>query len=385
MSAEPRPSRSGSTVPDEVLDDLRRRLAATRWPELVGPDDWTAGAPIDRRAVARRATGATASTGARRNARLNALAAAARADRRLRPARRARPRARPGPAAARAHARLAELDPRVLEGDRPAHRPGGARRRSGRRVRRRRARRCPATRCSRAPDRVGTWPEVPGAVAAADDRRARLPAVRRVRRRHRLDRHHRARRAARGRRRRDPGAGRVRLDRARRSRAGGRRARLPRGARRLGARPRAPTRTSRRRSRGRSRSASPTRPPGCSRGSSRRCAPGRTAAATCCARSRRDELLVTPTLYWAANSIGTSFRPYADTAEVVRSTALPHVEVPVGVAVYPGDRPLPVRAYAERHFNVQRWTVMPRGGHFAALEVPDLWVDETRAFFRPVR
>ena len=83
----------------------------------------------------------------------------------------------------------------------------------------------------------------------------------------------------------------------------------------------------------------------------------------------------------AANSIGASFRPYADTGEIVRQSAFPYVEVPVGVAVYPGDSPLPARAYAERHFNVQRWTVLPRGGHFAALEVPDLWVEETRAFF----
>jgi len=94
-----------------------------------------------------------------------------------------------------------------------------------------------------------------------------------------------------------------------------------------------------------------------------------------------DQLLVTPTLYWAANSIGASFRPYADAA----GPALPYVEVPVGVTVYPGDRPLPARAYADRHFNVQRWTAMPRGGHFAALEVPDLWVAETRAFFARAR
>ena len=95
----------------------------------------------------------------------------------------------------------------------------------------------------------------------------------------------------------------------------------------------------------------------------------------------RDQLLVTPTLYWAANSIGASFRPYADTGEIVRQSGVGYVDVPVGVAVYPGDRPLPASEYAKRHFNVQRWTVLPRGGHFAALEVPALWVDETRAFF----
>ena len=99
----------------------------------------------------------------------------------------------------------------------------------------------------------------------------------------------------------------------------------------------------------------------------------------------RDELLVTPTLYWAANSIGASFRPYADTGAIVTGSSFPYVEVPVGVAVYPGDLPHPVRAYAERHFNVQRWTEMPRGGHFAPLEVPDNWVAETRAFFARAR
>jgi pimeloyl-ACP methyl ester carboxylesterase len=99
----------------------------------------------------------------------------------------------------------------------------------------------------------------------------------------------------------------------------------------------------------------------------------------------RDELLVTPTLYWAANSIGASFRPYADTGEIVSGSGFPYVEVPVGVAVYPGDLPIPERAYAERHYNVQRWTAMPRGGHFAPLEVPELWVAETRAFFAGMR
>ena len=98
-----------------------------------------------------------------------------------------------------------------------------------------------------------------------------------------------------------------------------------------------------------------------------------------------DELLVTPTLYWAANSIGASFRPYADTGAIVTGSSFPYVEIPVGVAVYPGDVPHPVRAYADRHFNVQRWTQMPRGGHFAPLEVPDLWVAELRSCFASAR
>jgi pimeloyl-ACP methyl ester carboxylesterase len=64
---------------------------------------------------------------------------------------------------------------------------------------------------------------------------------------------------------------------------------------------------------------------------------------------------------------------------------VPYVFVSVGVAVYPGHLPLPVRAFAERHYHVQRFTVLPRGGHFAALEVPELWIEETRAFFRQLR
>ena len=42
-------------------------------------------------------------------------------------------------------------------------------------------------------------------------------------------------------------------------------------------------------------------------------------------------------------------------------------------------------AWAERFFNVQRWTEMPRGGHFAALEEPDLLAGDLREFFRPLR
>lgn len=43
------------------------------------------------------------------------------------------------------------------------------------------------------------------------------------------------------------------------------------------------------------------------------------------------------------------------------------------------------RAFGERFFDIQRWTEMPRGGHFAALEEPELLVKKIRAFFRPLR
>jgi pimeloyl-ACP methyl ester carboxylesterase len=61
------------------------------------------------------------------------------------------------------------------------------------------------------------------------------------------------------------------------------------------------------------------------------------------------------------------------------------VEVPTGVALFPKEMSRPPREVAERMYNIQRWTEMPRGGHFAALEEPGLLVDDIRAFFRPLR
>jgi epoxide hydrolase len=59
--------------------------------------------------------------------------------------------------------------------------------------------------------------------------------------------------------------------------------------------------------------------------------------------------------------------------------------VPVGVAVCPHDRVLPVRAIAEWMLPIVRWTEFDRGGHFAALEVPGRFTADVRAFFRALR
>jgi pimeloyl-ACP methyl ester carboxylesterase len=53
--------------------------------------------------------------------------------------------------------------------------------------------------------------------------------------------------------------------------------------------------------------------------------------------------------------------------------------------MFPKDISHPPREWAARFFNVQRWTEMPRGGHFAAMEEPELLVDDIRRFFRPLR
>lgn len=99
----------------------------------------------------------------------------------------------------------------------------------------------------------------------------------------------------------------------------------------------------------------------------------------------KDELLITPTLYWAGNSIATSFLPYYWAEDIVRPRDWPRIDVPTAVALFPADRPVPPREFAERSYNVQRWTEMPQGGHFAALEQPGLLAEDLRTFFRGLR
>jgi pimeloyl-ACP methyl ester carboxylesterase len=53
----------------------------------------------------------------------------------------------------------------------------------------------------------------------------------------------------------------------------------------------------------------------------------------------------------------------------------------MGAAIFPGEIVRPPRRWAEATFNIQRWTVMPRGGHFAAMEEPQLLAEDIRAFF----
>jgi pimeloyl-ACP methyl ester carboxylesterase len=64
---------------------------------------------------------------------------------------------------------------------------------------------------------------------------------------------------------------------------------------------------------------------------------------------------------------------------------LTRVDVPTAVAVFPKDLARPPRNWAERGYRVTRYTVMPRGGHFAAYEEPALLGDDITAFFRDLR
>ena len=101
-------------------------------------------------------------------------------------------------------------------------------------------------------------------------------------------------------------------------------------------------------------------------------------------RFTKDELLTNITIYWVTQTIGSSVRMYYENlrnAWVMGKDEL--VPAPTAIAVFPGEISRPPQEWAERSYNVCRWTEMPRGGHFAALEEPELLAEDVRAFFLP--
>lgn len=102
----------------------------------------------------------------------------------------------------------------------------------------------------------------------------------------------------------------------------------------------------------------------------------------------KEELLTTVMIYWVTGSIGTSMRYYYETINDSWHPAhdrWPVVEAPTGIAIFPNEVILQPRRWAERYYNLKRWTKMLRGGHFAPMEQPEEMVEELRAFFRPLR
>ena len=103
-------------------------------------------------------------------------------------------------------------------------------------------------------------------------------------------------------------------------------------------------------------------------------------------RFSKDELLTTVTLYWATESISSSTRMYKENQRYTWTMERDEkIDVPTGVAAFPAEISRPPREWAERSYDLRRWTPMPSGGHFAALEEPQLLAEDIRAFFRPFR
>jgi pimeloyl-ACP methyl ester carboxylesterase len=84
-------------------------------------------------------------------------------------------------------------------------------------------------------------------------------------------------------------------------------------------------------------------------------------------------------IYWVTGAINASFWPYYARREEMR------IEVPTAYAAIPRETVRPPHPWAERVYNIQRWTPMPAGSHFAALEEPKALAAELRAFFRGLR
>ena len=101
----------------------------------------------------------------------------------------------------------------------------------------------------------------------------------------------------------------------------------------------------------------------------------------------RDRLLANISFYWFTGAIGSSFWPYY--ARMHRPWPIPEgrtIDVPTGYAAFPREILRPPRSLAARTYtDIRRWSVMPRGGHFAALEQPEALALEVREFFRPLR
>lgn len=98
----------------------------------------------------------------------------------------------------------------------------------------------------------------------------------------------------------------------------------------------------------------------------------------------RDQLLTNVTVYWLTGTAGSSSRLFKETARDPAGANQPSA-VPTGVAVFPRDPLLALRPLAERTHNIVHWSEFDHGGHFPAMEVPDLLVRDLREFFRQFR
>ncbi|MCU1345382.1 MAG: Epoxide hydrolase [Acidimicrobiia bacterium] len=97
----------------------------------------------------------------------------------------------------------------------------------------------------------------------------------------------------------------------------------------------------------------------------------------------KDEMLGNISAYWFTNTIGSSVRLYRESREAATLTRpRGRLSPPTACALFPAEMFRPVRRWADARYNVQQWSELPHGGHFAALEQPELFVTDLRSFFR---
>jgi microsomal epoxide hydrolase len=98
----------------------------------------------------------------------------------------------------------------------------------------------------------------------------------------------------------------------------------------------------------------------------------------------KDELLTNIMIYWVTATINSSTRIYYETFHT-QGPLIGQIDTPTGIAVFPYEIVTPLRSIAEQTFNIQHWSTMQTGGHFAALEQPEALVNDIRTFFKPLR
>ena len=102
-------------------------------------------------------------------------------------------------------------------------------------------------------------------------------------------------------------------------------------------------------------------------------------------RFSKDELLTNISIYWFSGTINSSTRRYYEWFHDADGTLTEYIDAPCGFAMFPGEIFTPPRSWVERGCNVVHWSEFERGGHFAAMEEPELLTEDIRAFFRPLR
>jgi pimeloyl-ACP methyl ester carboxylesterase len=99
----------------------------------------------------------------------------------------------------------------------------------------------------------------------------------------------------------------------------------------------------------------------------------------------RDTFLTDVTLYWATGTIGSAMRIYREHRLAIEEMVpTPHLETPVGYADFPKEVAVPPFSWITQTYNIVQKTRMPKGGHFAALEQPDLLIVDIRKFFAKI-
>ncbi len=99
----------------------------------------------------------------------------------------------------------------------------------------------------------------------------------------------------------------------------------------------------------------------------------------------KDELLTNIAIYWFTGSITSSTRIYYENSKAPIENPLGYIDVPTGASIFPAEIFVTPKAWAEAAYDLRHWSVMLEGGHFAALEKPELYLNDLRVFFQLLR